>query len=103
MWSLTDATNSYLYNAEIYSGKIGDQAEVGQAYRVAMQMAAPIVNCGRTLYCDNFYTSPELVRDLAAVKTYCVGTVRSNKKSIPREIHGISYQDLGSSKSSFEP
>lgn len=89
MWALTDAITSHLFNAEIYSGKRGDQAEIGQAYRVAMQMAAPVVNCGRNLYCDNFYTSPELVRDLAALKTYCVGTVRQNKKGIPREIHGV--------------
>lgn len=90
-----------MYNAEIYCGKTGNQREVGQAYRVAMQMVKPLLNCGRTLFTDNFYTSPQLAADLHESRTYLVGTVRSHRSGIPKDFVGKSYQDVGAEQ--FEP
>lgn len=36
-----------------------------------------------TLYCDNYYTSFELLRELLVRKTYCCGTVRDNRYGYP--------------------
>ena len=41
--------------------------------------------CGCTLVTDNFYTSVELANKLLQSRTYLVGTVRSNRKRLPRE------------------
>ena len=31
-------------------------------------------------YCDNLFTSVQLLKDLLACKTYCSGTIQVNKK-----------------------
>lgn len=38
------------------------------------------------LFLDNSYSSIDLSDELAKYKTYCVGTVRSNRKGIPRKV-----------------
>jgi len=41
---------------------------------------------GRTLYIDNFYTSYELAISCLNRKTHVVGTLRNNKKFLPKDI-----------------
>ncbi|CAH1995996.1 unnamed protein product [Acanthoscelides obtectus] len=42
-----------------------------------------LLNEGRTLYIDNFYTSVQLCKALLNCKTYVCGTVRQNRKGNP--------------------
>lgn len=41
---------------------------------------------GRTLYMDNYYTSVELPEKLLSRRTHLVGTLRLNRKRVPKEI-----------------
>ena len=45
-----------------------------------------LIGKGYCLFLDNWYTSVELVRCLLANKTDCIGTLRKNRKGLPKEL-----------------
>lgn len=76
--------HGYTHHFEIYSGKEGDSLLTQSlSERVVMSLCGDILNCNRTLYTDNFYTSVSLARRLLLQKTHLVGTLRSNRKLNP--------------------
>ncbi|KAG8239748.1 hypothetical protein J437_LFUL017389 [Ladona fulva] len=58
---------------------------VGHGHEVVLQLTAGLLNEGRTLYIDNFYTSVGLAEELLENKTYVCGTLRSNRRGNPSE------------------
>ena len=42
---------------------------------------------GHTLFLDNWYSSPDLFRRLTERKTNVIGTMRHNRKDMPRDIN----------------
>lgn len=61
-----------------HSGSVGDS--------IVHKLSAPLLNEGRVLYTDNFYTSCTLARSLLSKKTYLVGTVRKNRRFLPSDV-----------------
>jgi len=57
-----------------------------QGNRVVMKLLESYLGKHYKVYFDNFYTSPKLVVDLLKNKTYCSGTVRSNRQEFPTDI-----------------
>lgn len=51
-----------------------------------MELGEPFLDCGRTLYVDNQYSSVELAEQLKTRQTHFVGTIRSNRKSNPKDV-----------------
>ncbi|KAJ8929353.1 hypothetical protein NQ314_017972 [Rhamnusium bicolor] len=51
-----------------------------------MSLCEPILDQGRTICTDNWYTSLQLAERLLDRNTYLVGTMRSNRKDIPQEV-----------------
>ena len=49
-------------------------------------MASEILGKGFRLFIDNFYTSVELMEDLWARGTYACGTIRRNRKGLPKAL-----------------
>lgn len=49
-----------------------------------LELCYPIYNTGRIINIDNYYTSPQLLDQLNVKGLYCRGTVRANKKHVPR-------------------
>ena len=45
------------------------------------------LNEGRTLYIDNFYTSPTLAVDLFDLKTHVTGTLDKTRSGVPEEVY----------------
>lgn len=79
--------DGYTWSLKIYSGKSASgEREVGLAQNVCLQLCGELLNEGRTLYVDNFYTSYELARSMLDKQTHLVGTLRANKKHIPKEV-----------------
>lgn len=77
----------YTYNIMIYSGKSQDKNKgVGLAQFVCTKLMSELLDQGRTLYVDNFYTSYELAHSFLKRKTHVVGTLRANKKNMPQEV-----------------
>ena len=70
---------------QVYTGKVGDTSEKNLGARVVTDLSKDVLNKGFHLYFDNFFSSPSLLADLCTKKTYCVGTVRVNRKHFPKK------------------
>lgn len=44
------------------------------------------LNNGHSIYMDNFYDSIDLAQQLLQKKTYCTGTLRSNRRNVPNVV-----------------
>lgn len=77
----------YTYRVNIYSGR-NEQAPQGKRHAslICMNLLQGLLDEGRILYADNFYTSIELATDLLSRQTFLVGTIRSNSKGLPDEV-----------------
>lgn len=81
------SSEGYTWAMKMYSGKSAEGIrETGLAHNVCLQLAEKLFDQGRTLYIDNFYTSYELAISCLRRKTHVVGTLRHNKKSIPKDV-----------------
>lgn len=100
IWVLADATNAYMYNAEVYIGKINGKPETNQGENVVKRLSQSILKTGRNITTDNFFTTLNLAKYLLEHKTTLVGTVRKNKKFLPEELV-TSKGDAGQSKFYF--
>jgi hypothetical protein len=49
---------------------------------LVMDMIRGFFDKGYSLYCDNYYPSPQLFWDLFQLGTYATGTVRQNRRGI---------------------
>ena len=81
IWVLADVASSYGCAFDVYTGKIGDLAEVGQGQRVVLQLTENYYNSGRNITADNFFSSHSLVSQLLSKKLTYVGTVGKKTKS----------------------
>nr|CAH7750024.1 unnamed protein product [Callosobruchus chinensis] len=50
-----------------------------------MDLMQNVVGSGRSLYADNFYSSVALVKKLQQQKTLYCGTLRSNRRGLPKD------------------
>lgn len=80
---------NYTTNMKVYAGKEATP-ETSVSSIVVMEMIDPYLDFGRTVIIDNWYSSVELAEQLGHRKTYRVGTLRSNRKSNPKEV--INYK-----------
>ena len=80
VWALADASNGYITNFQVYSGKQGDSVEQGLGAKVVKTLTEPYINSSRHVYFDNFFTGLDLLDSLEADKLYGCGTIRTNRK-----------------------
>ena len=79
VWALANASNGYIANFQVYTGKQRDSTEKRLGAKVVKHLTAPYVNSCRHVYFDNFYLLLELQRS----RLYVCGTVRTNWKGFP--------------------
>ena len=88
-WVLADAANGYVWNCKLYTGKDDFPAsDLGLAHRVVKALLDDdrLRIKGYRIFMDNFYSSPDLFRDLQREVFEACGTLRSNRKGIPEEV-----------------
>ena len=87
LWCLCNSSNGYTIKFSVYRGKSGEvSSKKGLSYDVVMHLIKDYLNQGRTLYVDNFYTSPTLALDLFEFKTHLTGTLDKTRSGVPVEV-----------------
>ncbi|GFR88292.1 PiggyBac transposable element-derived protein 4 [Elysia marginata] len=90
VWCLCDSSTRYMYSFEIFKGANDpdDRHEHGATYALVMRMmmAANLLRMGYHLGLDNYFTSPKLLFDIFQGHTPATGTVRKNRKGLPKSI-----------------
>ena len=102
VWALADASNGYIANFQVYTGKQGYTTEKGLGAKVVKHLTAPYINSCRHVYFDNFFTGVDLLLDLQMSGLYGCGTVRINRKGFPSELKPVvkkGMKERGDSKS----
>lgn len=86
-WSLVDVASSYLIDTLIYLGKSNEKssrtAKVGET--IVKNLLEPFYFSGRMVTADNFFSTVPLAEFLFTKTISYTGTLKSNKREIPRE------------------
>lgn len=86
-YMICDATNGYCTRFKLYTGKSSTPpSRNGATYDLTMDLLRGYFGRGHILYCDNYYSSPQLFLDLWGLGIGATGTVRSNRKGMPQLI-----------------
>ena len=101
IWTMADATNSYLCNAQIYRGKQKDVPEVGLSQRVVKDLVSNVQGSGRNITVDNFFSSVPLAKELLSRDLTMIGTIRKNKVEIPPCFQASKTRDVYSTEFGF--
>lgn len=90
LFILCDCESGIIIDMIVYTGKDLDVPSVsrkdpmGMSGAIVRKMMAPYLGKGHVLYTDNWYTSPALCYFLHRNKTGSCGTVKSNRKFMPK-------------------
>ena len=79
-WVLACQHTGYTHKSEIYTGKRLTKSTKGLGYDVVMNLMDGLFQQGYHLFVDNFYSSPQLFKDLLDKRCLATGTVRENRK-----------------------
>ena len=80
-----DSATGYLFQFDMYGDK--QESNVGNLSKnVTIQLSRSLVGTNVRLFFDNFFTSPALVHKLKQEKIFCCGTVRQNRKGMPKNL-----------------
>lgn len=76
----------YTIRVKVYCGKEENQnvSTDPHTVRVVMSLMDHLLDSGRILYGDNFYSGVSLVKKLQSKKTFYCGTLRANRRGLPK-------------------
>lgn len=69
----------YTWRLKIYAGKQYIPRGESASALTVMELIQPLLNAGRTLFTDNYYTSVQLAHSLNENETHLIGTLRKNR------------------------
>lgn len=103
IYALVDSRTFYTNNIEVYAGRQpnGPFYLDNSASAVVKRLAEHILNTGRNITMDNYFTSIPLAKELLEKKTTIVGTIRKNKREIPPNFVETKNKPLRSSLFGF--
>ena len=76
--------SEYVWNVFIYCGKLDPISGFGHAETVVLKLLEKLLECVCVLYLDNFHTSVPSAEELLERKTLPSGTLRKNRKHLPK-------------------
>lgn len=78
-------TPGYTTKVEVYGGKTLDSQD-NTPTNVVLNLARNYFGKGHTMFVDNWYTSLDLAEKLVQHDTHLVGTLRKNRKNLPKDV-----------------
>ena len=89
-YTLADSQTGYISYLRLYFGKDTDilQNRLLHSTRVVCTLSQPLSGKNHALYCDRFYTSPELAVELEKQGTFLTGTIMTNRRGLPPALKG---------------
>jgi hypothetical protein len=80
--------SGYTYDVHVYLWKkrTRSTADMTATHATVRHLTRKVEGHGHKLYLDNFFSSPDLLDDLTKRKINCCGTVRQNRKGMPRDL-----------------
>lgn len=85
MWCRCESSTGYLYQFDLYTGK-KTNTEIGLGESVVLCLTEQLKGLGCEVYFDNFFNSPALQHKLMMQNTKACGTVRTNRKNVPKSL-----------------
>ncbi|XP_047998799.1 chimeric ERCC6-PGBD3 protein-like [Leguminivora glycinivorella] len=86
-WARADSVTGYLYEFQIYTGKVDSTTEENLGARVILDLSESLPRHTLVAF-DNFFTSLPLLEILYEREIYAVGTIRTNRKGLPDLLTG---------------
>ena len=89
LWCLCESSTGYTSDIEIYQGSRNHPpTQYGATYDLIIRLltASDCFNQGYHCVMDNFFSSPKLFLDLFSQHVHCTGTVRANRKGLPKAL-----------------
>ncbi|XP_003730963.1 piggyBac transposable element-derived protein 4-like [Strongylocentrotus purpuratus] len=85
VWMRADPENSYCNEFQVYTGRVvRDVQEKGLSTRVVLDLCERLGGLHHVINMDNFFSSVELFERLRSMTIFARGTVRINRKGLPR-------------------
>ncbi|KAK2578546.1 hypothetical protein KPH14_012575 [Odynerus spinipes] len=86
-YKLCESKLGYCIKFKIYTGQDLDRnANVSASENVTMFMSIVLAGYGHTLFLDNWYSLPSLFHKVQSIKVNAIGTVRCNRKNMPKQL-----------------
>lgn len=87
-YRLCESNSGYCCGFKIYTGQdtADDKNNVGVSGSIVQHLASHILNKGYTLFIDNWYSSPNIFEYLLENDTNVIGTVKCNRKNMPKDL-----------------
>ena len=91
VFALCDVKTAYLWNFNIYTGQGEDEefAEYSHTTSAVLSLTDGFEKQGHVVFTDSFYTSPQLAQALEERGIDLVGTGRTNRTGLPRELKDV--------------
>ena len=88
-WALAESETGYVLNCELYCGKVANRnGDHNSPSEVVKRLTQPYNHQGRTVYMDNLFSAVDLFLFLYDNGFMACGTLRENRKNMPRDIVG---------------
>ena len=84
LWCRCHSTIGYLFQFDLYTGKKTGHVEQGLGEGVVLSLTEQIKNLQYHVYIDNFFNTAQLQFNLLNHKIGSAGTVRLNRKNLPK-------------------
>ncbi|UYV65705.1 hypothetical protein LAZ67_3005186 [Cordylochernes scorpioides] len=83
LWMLCESKTGYCLRMKPYKGKL---SPIINEYPMNLLQESSLLGKGYHLITDNFFTSINLAKDLLDSHTYLTGTIRTNRKGLPKTL-----------------
>jgi hypothetical protein len=79
-------TYAVLYHLNIKFQSLYISGTTTKTAEIVLSLVEPVLKKGHTLWMNNFYNSPVLTQRLKFLNIDCIGTLRLNRKDVPKTV-----------------